>query len=382
MPAVFRSDQSPLGRVERLASGAIRVPAALTRIGVLEYPDVSYPSGVRRELRSPKEVFSQRHLDAYRGVAVTDLHPTAGVDPSSWSTLARGHVCDDVRVDGDKVVANLVISDADLIEKIERGERREVSGGYFCELKNTPGVWEGEPYDAVQTNLQPNHVAIGGRGWGRCGPEVRLLLDGAQEKKTMNSARVIRFDRTDHTITVDGTKFDALKEVDQVREAARKPVVLRLDALTEEDIRNLLQNLAGALAAVQEQLVEYMAMVAESDATVAEMTENMPALEDAAVEMAADMADAQRRADSLVPGIEIPRGTKPIDIMRLALKEVGYEVADCSNEYVKGAFRARTDHISIGSVPSVSADEIKSMAEPTRKNKNPTSNALIDAWRK
>jgi hypothetical protein len=74
------------------------------------------------------------------------------------------------------VVARLVIQDADLLLAIEKGDRREVSCGYSCDLLDTPGVTpEGVKYDKIQTNIVYNHVAIVEQG--RAGSRVALRLD-------------------------------------------------------------------------------------------------------------------------------------------------------------------------------------------------------------
>lgn len=39
-----------------------------------------------------------------------------------------------------------------------------MSVGYEAELDPTPGVWMGQPYDAVQRRITPNHIAIVGPG--------------------------------------------------------------------------------------------------------------------------------------------------------------------------------------------------------------------------
>jgi hypothetical protein len=98
------------------------------------------------------------------------------VTPQNTRELRRGHVSGDVRADGDKIAAALVIDDAELIEKIAAGKVREISCGYRCDTEETPGVHEGEAYDRIQRNIRYNHVAVLRRG--RAGSDVRIRLDG------------------------------------------------------------------------------------------------------------------------------------------------------------------------------------------------------------
>jgi len=70
---------------------------------------------------------------------------------------------------------------------IENKEMMEVSTGLFMELDKTPGEWNGEQYDAIAHNLQPDHLALlpdqkgacsidDGAGFLRVNEECRKLV--------------------------------------------------------------------------------------------------------------------------------------------------------------------------------------------------------------
>lgn len=161
----------------RTPQGGLRLDAYLTRVGIFDYSRAD--GTVTRELRPTAHVFSEASLASLRGAPVTDLHPIAAVDTSNWRELTVGHVADDVRADGDFVRASVVINDADTIARIEAGERVEISCGYQTELVPESGTYHDQRYDAVQTAITYNHVALGPRGWGRAGSDVALRLDAA-----------------------------------------------------------------------------------------------------------------------------------------------------------------------------------------------------------
>lgn len=181
---VLRLDRAAIARdkITRLDSGAIRVPARLTRVGVFSYrqPDGS----TRREYRPPAEVFAPSHLDALRSAPLTlDHPPETRVDASTWRRIAIGHVGDDVAESADRrfVEGSVVVSDARAISAVDAREREQVSIGYDVDLDLTPGVSpEGEAYDAVQRRIRPNHVALVPRG--RAGADVGLRLDNADNE--------------------------------------------------------------------------------------------------------------------------------------------------------------------------------------------------------
>lgn len=187
MARALRMDISHFDGVEPSPGGALRIPATVTRVGVLEYEDAD---GTRwGELRTEEEVFAAASLATLRGAPLTDLHPSRLVTPETWKRVAIGHVGDDVAREGEFVTAPVIVQDAAAIERVQRGERRELSCGYECDLDETPGTLDGKPYLRVQRNIRYNHLGIGPEGWGRAGGEVSLRLDGADAP-----ARATRFD--------------------------------------------------------------------------------------------------------------------------------------------------------------------------------------------
>jgi len=187
-----------VGKFSRTQVGGVCVPARLTRTGILEY---RRPDGtVRRELRLASEVFNTDSLSTLHGATVTDLsHHRDLLTTASWNDATRGHT-DAVRKDGNFVSADLMINDPTMVADIENGRLHDISCGYSCKLDHTSGVFEGQPYDAIQRNIRYNHVAVLPKGKGRAGTDVALRLDARdaecvelKEGKPM-TARVIRID--------------------------------------------------------------------------------------------------------------------------------------------------------------------------------------------
>ncbi len=169
-------DASPIGKAERMPNGFLRAPATLTRVGVFEY---RFADGTtRREFRPPEEVFNADSLASLRMAPLTLEHPEpigTPVTADNSRQLSVGHLSDTIEREGDMVRADLMITDAKAVRQVEKGERQEISLGYWREIDPTPGVWRGTRYDAVQRNIRYNHAAITRKG--RAGPEVRIRLD-------------------------------------------------------------------------------------------------------------------------------------------------------------------------------------------------------------
>ena len=123
--------------------------------------------------RREEDVFDAAALASFEGKPVTDGHPPGNVGPENYAAYARGHV-QNVRREGDFVVADLYINDPVLASQVQNRVKREVSCGYLCVY--TP---DGAGYR--QTNIRGNHVAVVPRG--RAGREVAIKDAAAEAEK-------------------------------------------------------------------------------------------------------------------------------------------------------------------------------------------------------
>ena len=142
------------------------------RVGIQLYKNAD--GTVRREFRPPEEVFNSDSLNSFVGKPITDGHPAEMVNSKNAKSLLVGAIHTEGKQDGENVVAGITIHDADMIDKVMNGGKRELSLGYKVDLEETPGVWNGQEYDAIQRNIRINHLAIVPRG--RAG-NARLNLD-------------------------------------------------------------------------------------------------------------------------------------------------------------------------------------------------------------
>lgn len=175
---VTRYDASKLAKAERTSQGFLKVDGRMARTGVLTYRMAD--GSTVRELRMPEEVFSPASLSTVKaGVPITVGH-RGTITADNARTLKVGQtVTDATPEEGRYVSAKLQIEDPEAIRKIDTGELVELSAGYQVDLDPTPGIWQGQQYDAVQRNVRWNHLAIIGPGQGRSGADVSLRLDSA-----------------------------------------------------------------------------------------------------------------------------------------------------------------------------------------------------------
>lgn len=156
-------DNVPLSGTRRTKDGYLVADVKVARTGIQLYKgiEVGRPDlGTVRVYRSPEEVFSKDAMRSYAYRPVTLDHPGGSVTSDNWKDLACGQTGSEVVRDGDHVQVPMVLMDAAAIRAVEGGTR-QLSMGYNAEIVFTDGVTpKGEPYDAIQTGLSMNHLAI------------------------------------------------------------------------------------------------------------------------------------------------------------------------------------------------------------------------------
>jgi len=238
---VYRTDTAQLSPLQKTAAGYLRVPPSrLTRTGVFAY--VQPDGSTRRELRHPDQVFDAESLDSLRMIPVTHRHP-GDLDATKARDFARGAVGDSVTHDDDSVLAPIGIFDAELIAAIEAGES-ELSCGYHCDFDATPGEWNGQAYDGIQTQIRYNHLAVVPRG--RAGHTVALKLDSATEVKKMAtilvSGKMVECSQEIADAFAAMSKdFESAKAAQAATAGERDVLVARADAANAVDVRALVK---------------------------------------------------------------------------------------------------------------------------------------------
>ncbi|HFT0269588.1 TPA: DUF2213 domain-containing protein [Klebsiella pneumoniae] len=163
----------------QLADGSVLfkdVPIA--RTGEQEYDATERPELVPNDRgkvivrRAPEEVFSERAMASFEGMAVTIGHPRdfdgqiIFVTPDNWRLLAHGHIQNVRRGTEDKtdlLLADVIVKTPEALQAIDDGDD-EVSCGYDADYEQiSPGL-------AKQSAITANHLALvpNGRAGFRC----------------------------------------------------------------------------------------------------------------------------------------------------------------------------------------------------------------------
>lgn len=211
MTRVIRIDAGSVLRAsETTPQGFLRVDGYAGKVGIYPYYDAK-TGKVRKEFRPPAEVFKKSALDGFEGAPLTDGHPLRPVDTTNVKHVEVGTVTSSARRDGDHVAVATVIKDPATIAKVKAG-KQQLSPGYALDLEMTPGY---DPqyghYDAVQKNIEINHLAIVDEARG--GPTVRFRMDG------VDMATIVH-----HDAELDATERDNLAAKSFAAKGGKLPI--------------------------------------------------------------------------------------------------------------------------------------------------------------
>lgn len=220
---MFLTDRVSLtGKYRRTADGYLVADAKVARTGIQKYmgSELGRPElEVVRVYRAPEEVFSEDTMRSFAHRPMTNDHPSKLVDAANWQGLAVGSTGDEVVRDGDFVRVPLVLMDGKAIKEFEAG-KRELSMGYTSEIIFRDGITpEGETYDAVQTEIRNNHLALVDRARG--GDQLRIGDDNnpSKRKPPMSDTKTVMVDGLS-VVTTDAGAQAIAKLQQQVSDGA------------------------------------------------------------------------------------------------------------------------------------------------------------------
>lgn len=168
----------------------------ISKVGIFPYlgkqiDDSLEPDKIYMVLRPEEELFNSEALESFNGVPVPLIneHTMLGEEYTPAEKKGVAGVVTNIRREGDTLAGDISIYSEDMKEKITNG-KKELSLGYFCSYDLTPGVFNGQKYDAIQRDIRSNHIALVDRG--RCGSDVRVFdkwcfdcaIEKAEEKQT------------------------------------------------------------------------------------------------------------------------------------------------------------------------------------------------------
>lgn len=237
------TDRVTLGDIRVTDAGYLETFAHTARTGVQQYrgaeagrPDIDIVNVYRDEA----EVFARRSLDTFAKIPVTVDHPAEAVTAANWKRYAVGTTGEEVLRDGERLKIGLKITDAAAVAAVKAG-KRELSVGYTTELVWGDGVApDGTPYQARQTAIAANHIAIVAAG--RAGPQCRIgdswsVFSPTPEKEPVMTLKTVTVDGIPVEVTDQGaTVIETLKtRLGDAKSANDKLVTDHASAIAAKD---------------------------------------------------------------------------------------------------------------------------------------------------
>jgi len=314
---MLRYDTIPLKATLTADGYLVDAQAVVARTGIQVYRNAD--GTTRRELRLPDEVFHPDALASFAGKPLTDDHPSEPVTARNFKKYAAGVVTGAAYADGDSVRAPIIIHDGDTVDKALKGGKRELSVGYSVKLDETPGEWNGQPYDAIQREIRVNHLSLVRHG--RAG-NARLNLDSGDAVSDFTSKEQQDMDKTMIQVKLDtGLTYDAAPEV-----------AMELDRLRGDNGKHVQQ-----VAGLQTKLDTAQA---EIDALKAQVA-SIPQLKTDALATAREEVKARAELDKVAAEFKVDAsGKTDRELKELVIKTVrtDADLAGKSDDYINASF--------------------------------------------
>lgn len=212
----------------------------LTSVGIFEY--INEDGSIRRELRLPEHVFDEKSLETYKGKPIIITHDGGVISKDNVDKEQIGTIMSAGYQDGDNVRAEIIIHDTNAMKK---SGLKELSLGYNLELIEEPGEWNGEPYDAIQTNIEINHLALVESA--RAGEQARLNIDSRKGKSIKGGNGAMAYAKATSKAT-DNDDLEKMLEEFKAKKEQRKAAkakaqednddVVNTDSGEEEEVDN------------------------------------------------------------------------------------------------------------------------------------------------
>ena len=341
--------------------GYLKATVCVTTSGVFKYRNKDGSS--RYEYRPREEVTREDSLKTATMLPVTNTHPKEFVNKTNVRKYSVGSTGENYTTneDGD-VFLPVVIMDADAVDAVKNRNRRQFSLAYDLQLEKNPGTTpDGKRYDAVQRDIEYNHLAL--VDVGRAGPKAAFRFDAADAE---DAERIDDEGGQTNTfkgackmqIVINGVAHDVNDEVGKAYADANR----RADSATAE-----LDKKSAALDAATEKL------------TAAEKTKNTDSAADtdkvkARVRV---VLVAQKAMDSA--GVEgVVSAANDTDAMKAVLlaKNPGLMLTGKSDGYVQARFDMLEEELS--KEPEPKKEEQKSPQQTQFKRNADSASGEVD----
>lgn len=334
-----RLELDDAAKMEITSDGYLKASPRIARTGIQLYagdecdrPDMD----VVRVYRPQDSVFAGSAVHSYTNLPVTMDHPNQLVTPANWKDVTIGYTGEDVLRDGQAVRVPMMLRDADAIKTVRDG-KKQLSVGYTCDLKWEDGVTpDGQKYDAIQTNIRANHLAVVAAARG--GPSLTIGDDNVSTALSKGDTSMTTLQK----VMVDGVQVEMTDTAAQVVQRAMKAIQDSFDEFKEKTKKEQEEN-CDSIAKLTEAGKTKDAQIAT---LTTQLTESKDALSPAKLEaLVADRQAVIGKAKAVLGDKVVVDGKSNSEIRR--------SVVDAK---LKDAAKGWTDEMVTASFTSLTAD--------------------------
>jgi len=341
--------------------------------------------------RTPEEVFSERAIASFEGMAVTIGHPRdfngeiIFITPENWRQLANGHIQNVRQGEGSKsdlLLADVIVKTPEGLQAVNDGDD-EVSCGYDADYEQiTPGF-------AKQSAITGNHLALvpNGRAGFRC------KIGDAMPSTTKNwFTRLLKARKTNDAAEMANlidNPPDNMTGDDVSTTTTPGGVVINLSPQVPMP--------APTLPGTGDENEDIPAWGKALIAAVAKLTPVEPTTVDEDEEEKGEVegavtGDAAYRADLIQPGIQLPTKAKPTAFKRQILAAADQslvrsivgdaDVTKLKKATVDMAFNAVSELAKNRNTAAKTTDSFRTMTTHTTKSIADINKAAKELWAK
>lgn len=207
----------------------------ITSAGVFEYLGREIPNyqslgldadQIYKLYRPAEEI--DKAKDTFRDMPLLDTHLVVYADDIPKSNVI-GTLSSDINFDGKDLTCSIVVWDKEAVEQIEAQGKKGLSAGYRYTPVMKSGVYEGQAYDIIMTELSANHVAQveNPRNPSSIINDEKIVLKGAKKV----SKKRIALDQE----TGEGSDFDKIVDMLQENSELKEKLLKFLTPAEDED---------------------------------------------------------------------------------------------------------------------------------------------------
>jgi len=326
--------------------GIMTVNACILKTGVFPYLESEFIENGSNEpipVYIPDSAFTPEALESGEGrdVIVGD-HIWRTAENSMHDGHTVGSIAGVLHRENGKIFCKLRIDDKETVDKVLAKELVEISAGYRADFQQEDGIYNGEPYKYLQSNIVFNHVLLLPVGEGRCGSDVKVINKKQQGENQMSKTLRVKIGNVDKS--VEFSNEDDAGKAEELVEEVKKTSAVDVDNALEE-VKTLKEEVETKNAELEEKkkiIEEYKEKLEEalSPEKQEELAEELAEQKVAENEVIETEIDDEEKEEVKNKCHTMNRKDRILYLAEKVLNKKGFDCSGMSEDRKIGAFQA------------------------------------------